>query len=127
MEIGGQPIVFYLIKMLEKAGVEDVYLNCHHLADQIKHYFHNTKFGARIHLVFEPEILDTAGGVRNIVQTFSLAHRSLVVVHGDIICDFDLSRTIAANGFLPSFVRRMCWCPAMSAVLLLIGTARLLN
>lgn len=90
MEIGGRPIIYHLIRMLEKAGVEDIILNLHYLPKQIENYINNNSFKARIHMVVEQSILGTAGGVRNALNSLNLQPNSMILMHGDILCDINL-------------------------------------
>jgi NDP-sugar pyrophosphorylase family protein len=99
MEIAGRPIIYFLLRMLEKAGINDIFLNLHYYPQQIRQVIDDNKFKARIHYAYEKAILGTAGGLRNIVQHFALKNRQVVVLHGDIICDFDLKPLITTNEF----------------------------
>lgn len=91
MELAGKPIIYFLIKMLERAGIKDIILNLHHQPELIKEFIEKTAFLARIHLVYETNILGTAGGVSNALKLLKIENQGLVVIHGDILCDIDLA------------------------------------
>lgn len=91
MEIGGKPIIYHLIRMLERAGVEEIILNLHYLPEQIQTYINNNPFKARIHMVIEQSILGTAGGVKNALNSLNVQPNSMILMHGDILCDIDLN------------------------------------
>ncbi len=90
LEVAGRPIIYFLLKMLEKAGIRDVIINVHHHPHEIERFLAKTRFLARAHVVREPVILGTAGGVINAIRQFNLLNRPLVVIHGDIACDVDI-------------------------------------
>lgn len=99
MEIAGKPIIFFLIRMLEKAGIRDIFLNLHHQAEHIRNCVAQHQFSARIHFVREEEILGTAGGIANVIRRFGITNRSMVVLHGDIIVDLDLAPYLSTMDF----------------------------
>jgi NDP-sugar pyrophosphorylase family protein len=99
MELAGKPIIYFLIRMLEKAGVKDIILNLHYHPGEIGRMIRSYDFKARIHLVYEKHILGTGGGVAHALQRLDVKNRALIVLHGDIICDFDLGPLMAANDF----------------------------
>lgn len=99
MELFGKPIIHFLIRMLERAGIGDIILNLHHRPEQIRRFVEESNYKARIHLIHEKEILGTAGGVRNAIRWFNIKNRQLVVVHGDIMCDIDIAPHLQQDHF----------------------------
>ena len=55
-----RPVMAHIVDLLERHGVEEIVANLHHFPDPIRDYF-----GERVSYRFEPELLGTAGGVRN--------------------------------------------------------------
>lgn len=88
MEVGGKPIIHFLVKKLERAGVKDIVINLHHRPNHIVYAL--SESSARIHFIHERSILGTAGGIANAMRTLAIHRRPLLLVHGDILCDFDL-------------------------------------
>lgn len=99
MELAGKPIIYFLVRMLERAGIKDVILNLHHHPDQITKVLKNYDFSARLHLVYEKNLLGTAGGIANALRTLDIKNRELVVMHGDILCDIDLAPYLKTREF----------------------------
>lgn len=89
MEIANKPIIYYLIRNLINSGIRDIYINLYYKYQQIIEAINNMNFDANINFSIEEEILGTAGGVRRVINKFRLADRELVLVNGDIWCDFD--------------------------------------
>lgn len=98
MEIGNKTIIAHQIAMLENAGTEDIYINLHHHPEQIIDAINELSPKARIHFSIEETILGTAGGVRRVIDKFNIANKNMILLHGDMICDYDLTH------ILPSFI-----------------------
>jgi len=80
--INGKPILEYHVEMLAKAQIKDVFINLHHLPNQIKDYFKDgRKWHLRIHYSYEPEILGTAGAVKKLER--ELRPDPFLVIYGD--------------------------------------------
>jgi MurNAc alpha-1-phosphate uridylyltransferase len=60
-------IIDYPIQSLKKLGFKGGIINTHHLAPQMDEYFKND---AWVHSIHEPQLLETGGGVSNILKTF---------------------------------------------------------
>lgn len=83
-------ILRHVIEQLQSAGVDEVVINLHHFPDQITKYLagHNN-FGLRIHYSYEPELLNTGGGLKN-AKRFFAGDSAFFVHNADIYCTFDL-------------------------------------
>ena len=89
LEVAGKPILEHNILMCKKAGVQDIFINLHHLPDKITSYFGDgTKLGVNIHYNFEPELLGTAGGILFFLDNFKA--EPYYVIYGDNYTEFDL-------------------------------------
>lgn len=92
IEVGGQPMIARVLRALRSAGVTDVVVNTHYLAEQISDYLSANDFGMRVFVTREhARRLETGGGL--------LAARDLlddgepILLHNADICtDLDLSR-----------------------------------
>jgi NDP-sugar pyrophosphorylase family protein len=99
MEVAGKPILYYLIRTLENAGIRDIIINLHYKPQIIERYIANTKFKARLHLIHEKHLLGTAGAIKNAVRKYDIKNQSMVIMHGDIMCDIDLIPYLATPHF----------------------------
>jgi len=71
IELNGKPVLQHNIELCKKYGINDIYINLHHLPEIITNYFGNgEKFGVQIHYSYERELLGTAGAVRKIAVDF---------------------------------------------------------
>lgn len=93
--IQGKPLLDYWLRSLFVAGIERVLLNTHWLANVVRDHVSRSPFQHRIDLVYEPELLGTAGSI--------LANRKwfgdgpFFVAHADNLTDFDVADFILAH------------------------------
>jgi N-acetyl-alpha-D-muramate 1-phosphate uridylyltransferase len=86
--VGGKPLIVWQLERLRNAGFCNVVINAAYLAPQLHAALGDgTAFGVHIQWSFEPNGLETAGGIRHALP---LLGDPFVVVNGDVFCDFDL-------------------------------------
>ena len=84
LKIGKETLLSNTLKFLESFGIKDVVINVHYLRNQIIDYLNKKKFNLNITIVEEKdEILDTGGGVSNVIKNFS--DEPFVVINPDTI------------------------------------------
>jgi len=94
--IVNRPALFHILRLLKLHGIREVVINLHHLPEVITEYFGNgAKLGMEIHYSYEPELLGTAGGVRN--NADFLGGDTFLVMSGDALTDVDLTGLISAH------------------------------
>jgi mannose-1-phosphate guanylyltransferase len=82
MPVGDRPALAHVLGALRSAGIERIAVNTHHRAEVFDAY--RTELGhGGLSVVHEPEILGTAGGVRNARR--DLGEGDILVVNGDIV------------------------------------------
>jgi NDP-sugar pyrophosphorylase family protein len=87
VEIGGRPVVEYLLNRLKTGGVGRVIMAVNHMADQIEHSLGDgSRFGLQIEYSHEPKPLSTVGPIRLIKSL----PENFVVANGDILTDLDI-------------------------------------
>lgn len=79
----GRPIIDYTIERLRACGVQKIIINMHHQADIIKQHLQGQE---DICLIFEEDILETGGGIKNALP-FIPPHEPLLVINGDSFWD----------------------------------------
>jgi mannose-1-phosphate guanylyltransferase len=96
VEVGGRPMLDIWLDALAEAGVDEVLLNTHHLADQVRAHVTRRSGGPAVRLLHEPVLLGSAGTLR--------ANRSLVAgdelvlaINADNLTDADLPELVAAH------------------------------
>jgi mannose-1-phosphate guanylyltransferase/mannose-1-phosphate guanylyltransferase/phosphomannomutase len=79
-----RPVMAHILDLLDRHGFEQTIANLHYFPDSIREYF-----GDRLSYSFEPELLGTAGGVRECGEFFG--DEAFLVISGDALTDIDLS------------------------------------
>ena len=102
------PMVAHLLAQLHCQGVREVVINGHHLADQLAARLGDgSRWGLRLAFAHEPEILGTAGALKNAESLLQGA--PFLVINADVLADFDLQALWAwhrARGALVTMVVR---------------------
>lgn len=90
LTVGGQPVLERNVELLQSAGVRDIFINLHHCPESIQsHFGDGSRFGVSIRYRFEPQLLGTAGAVRNFAC--DLLPQPYFVIYGDNYSGFDLN------------------------------------
>jgi N-acetyl-alpha-D-muramate 1-phosphate uridylyltransferase len=82
IEIGGRSMLDRAIDSLEAAGVEEVVVNAHYLADAIEHHV-TARRSPRLRLSLETARLETGGGIARALPL--LGTEAFFAVNGDIL------------------------------------------
>lgn len=94
LEISGCPIITYAMDHLLGAGVERFIVNTHHRAELYQEKFPERKWrGVPIIFRYEPVLLDTAGGLKNIEDLLE-EDEAILCYNGDILADFPLQKLL---------------------------------
>jgi NDP-sugar pyrophosphorylase family protein len=89
-----RPLIHWTLDLLARHGIVDVVVNLHHLPQTIRCAVGDgARFGLKVRYSHERSILGTAGGPRHVRRW--LGSEPLLLVNGDVLFDFDLSRLIA--------------------------------
>lgn len=88
LAVGGKPLIVWQIEALVRAGCTDIVVNVSHHAKQFADRFGDGHaVGARLSWSYEPEPLETAGGIATALPL--LPDGPLLVVSGDVWTAFD--------------------------------------
>jgi mannose-1-phosphate guanylyltransferase len=99
-----RPVMAHIVDLLDRHGYDEIVANLHYFPDTIRGYF-----GDRLTYREEPELLGTAGGVRNCADF--LDDGTFLIISGDALTDIDLdafvTRHKAAGGIGTLAVKRV--------------------
>lgn len=96
IDVAGKPLIAYGLEALKKAGVQDVMINTHHLADPIKAYVGDgSRWNLHCWYSHEPILLGTGGGLLK-VRSFFENEQKFWVVNSDTLLDMDLGEVSTA-------------------------------
>ncbi len=89
LSVNGKPILEHIIARLDEEGIKRIIVNSHHLADQIEAFIDSRRAlypSIEFVTIFEPEILETAGGLVNAIEQGVLADdKPFFTVNGDVL------------------------------------------
>ena len=93
IEVRGAPLIVHQIGWLLKAGIRDIVINVHHLADQlIDRLGTGSRFGVQITFSREFELLNTGGGIVNALPL--LGGHPFLLLNGDVWTNYPLTRLV---------------------------------
>jgi histidinol-phosphate phosphatase family protein len=87
--IGGQPLLAHQLQQLRQAGVSEVIVSTHYLAEQIETFVRSSSFDLAIRCVRERQPRGTAGAVKDSAHDWT---EDFVVMYGDTMFAMDLPR-----------------------------------
>src|SRR5579859_6185272 len=88
-------VVGHIIELLKIHGITEIVMTVQYLANVIQdHYGDGSAFGVHIEYSIEEQPLGTAGSVKHAAK---FLHEPFLVISGDALTDFDLSKVIAAH------------------------------
>jgi NDP-sugar pyrophosphorylase family protein len=86
-----RPIMEHIVFLVRDAGMTEIVSNLSHLGEQVsEHFGDGSAFGVELTYNHEPELLGTAGGVREVAD-FLTAGGDFFVMAGDALTDIDLA------------------------------------
>lgn len=101
LPVGGRPIITYVMDHLLGVGVDRFIVNTHHRHEAYREAFPHSRWrDTAMVFRYEPVLLDTAGGLKNIEDLLG-DDEAIVCYNGDIISGIPLSRLMEdhdANG-----------------------------
>src|SRR5580698_7839775 len=93
LPIYGKPLITFALDHLRQAGIEQFWVNLHHLPEKFRTQFPENNYnGAPLELVHEADLLETGGGIKNIEHR--IGDETFIVYSGDILTDVPIDRLI---------------------------------
>ena len=91
--IKGEPLIAHQMRWLRSAGIVEVVVNVHHLADQIESYIGDGHdLGVDVHYSREKTLLDTGGGIAAALPL--LGDSPFLVLNGDIWTSYPFEKLV---------------------------------
>jgi len=91
LPVAGAPILARVLDHLEAAGVAEIWVAAHYLADQVADFLARRAHKAEVRLIVEEAPLGTAGALARLPDSPD----PVLVVNGDVLTDFDLAALAA--------------------------------
>ena len=93
LPVANRPLLEYTFALLAGAGIGEVILNAHHLADELEDGLRRLdSSGVRVSLSRERKILGTAGGPKKAAPF--LENGTFLLLNGDFLVDIDLQEVV---------------------------------
>ncbi|KFN03858.1 nucleotidyltransferase [Bacillus clarus] len=87
-----KPVLEYNIELLRQHGIREIAITVQYMSNAIRQYFGNgSKWGVNLHYFEDSPPLGTAGSIK---QAEAFLDEPFVVISGDALTDFDLSKGI---------------------------------
>lgn len=99
MPLWNRPLLAHTLEALAGWGVREVYLNAHWLPERLQAFVERYAGPLTLHVLREPELLGTGGGLRALAP--HLKGRPFWLVNGDVVFDLDpapIVEAFAASG-----------------------------
>ena len=97
LPVRGRPLITYALDHLRAVGIRHFIINTHHCADRYAEAFPDGQWrGIPITFRYEPVLLDTGGGLKNI-EDLLVEDERVLVYNGDILTEISLELLIAAH------------------------------
>jgi mannose-1-phosphate guanylyltransferase len=94
--IDGQPMLDIWLDAFDRAGVDEVLVNVHHLPDVVRDHLDARADTPAVHTFFEPELLGSAGTLAA-NRAWVEGEELFLACYADNLTDFDLSALIKAH------------------------------
>jgi mannose-1-phosphate guanylyltransferase len=97
LEIGGRPIITYAMDHLLSIGVDRFIINTHYLPEVYSKRFPERRWRkVPITFRYEPVLLDTAGGLKNIEDLLD-GDEAILCYNGDVLTDLPLQKLVEVH------------------------------
>lgn len=102
IEVQGKPLIVHALTLLKQAGVQEVMVNTHYLADQISSFLGDgSQFGLTISLSYEETLLGTGGGLLK-ARDFFRDEPAFFVMNSDTLLDVHLKEMCLFHDRMPA-------------------------
>lgn len=92
--IYGKPLITFAFDQLIAAGIREIVINTHHCHEAYATAFPGGTYGgARLIFEYEPVLLETAGGIKNVERYFK--EEPFLVYNGDVLTSVPIEKAIA--------------------------------
>ena len=96
LAIGGQPLLDIWLDAFDRAGVDEVLVNLHHLPDVVRQHLDARAGTPAVRTVFEPELLGSAGTLAA-NRAWVDGEEMFLACYADNLTDFDLRSLVQTH------------------------------
>ena len=99
LKINDRELLSYNIEFFLNLGCNKIVINTHYLHNEIKIFVEKKFSNKNINLIFEPELLNTGGGIKNALSYFG--EKNFLVTNSDILWNDDNRKDV--NDFIAEY------------------------
>jgi len=96
LPIGGEPLLDIWLDAFDRAGVDEVLVNLHHLPEVVRHHLDARTGAPAVRTFFEPELLGSAGTLAA-NRAWVDGEEMFLACYADNLTDFDLRGLVQAH------------------------------
>ena len=89
LKINNLTLLENTINLIKNLDINKIILNTFHLKEKIKYYIEKKNFNIEIEIIEEKKILDTGGGILNMIQSSSKFEENYIVFNPDTVWNTD--------------------------------------
>tara|TARA_B100000900_G_C20566510_1_gene711364 strand:- start:107 stop:838 length:732 start_codon:yes stop_codon:yes gene_type:complete len=82
VEINHKPMIEYILDALDAINIKNIYINTHYQHEKLSKFLQERRI-SNIHISYEKNLLDTGGGIRNLIDTS--VTESILIINCDAI------------------------------------------
>lgn len=111
------PALDRLIMKLRSEGINDIVINCHHLAEKMTAWKKTSPWGRYVTFLEEEVLLDTGGAIKNLFERLGY-DKPLLVYNADIISNVSIGDLLARFEEQPESLALFCLhdCPSYNKI-----------
>jgi mannose-1-phosphate guanylyltransferase len=94
--VGGRPLLHWWLRICERLGVQEVLLNTHHLAPQVRDFVRTRTSSVRVTLYHEEKLLGSAGTLA-VNKHFVAGEKAFWIFYADTLVGADLAPLAALH------------------------------
>ena len=84
VDVNGIPLLEYWLGILSSLGVDEIFINTHHLPELVEDFLVQSKYKKRVKLLYEENLLGTGGTIKKHNDRFKMD--DTLVIHADNLC-----------------------------------------
>ena len=90
--VGEKPVIEYVVETLKEAGIDEILIVIHYMAEQIKHFLGDgSKQGLRIEYIYQTEMKGTADAIKTIEPH---VNEDFLLIYGDLLTTPEVIKTV---------------------------------
>ena len=95
--INGKPLLEYWLENLVRIGITEFLINTHYFSEQVVEFIKNSTYNSMVTVIYEKELLNTAGTILANKDFFKSNDEPFMVIHADNLCFCDFQAFVDSH------------------------------